>query len=564
MRILGRRWLSVFVLFITSCNLSAIEIYVRAGSDGDGSKANPLSCIWKALDKARRGDVILVTEGTYNGKGGSGHFVISIPKLALVGGYKADFSERNPFKYLSIIERAKDFKGDWTGLPESGGFISGKGDHNGLVVDGFVLNGQSRNSYKPAGDIVIDNSYKGVGLSANSPNVRIRNCVVLNTLGDGIYCTWQGKENEISNCFIVNTFYNAIATRSAQPDSQVAIRNCTVAFCWYYPSKGGGMSVFVGRQGKTILENNVFMCNQTEADEAGFGVCNTMGNDATVLKNNTFYLCQGGYYKYMDLNKQNLVVFKPGELADLNKNGEPYMLSGAAGNSDENPQMSPDNDFFEKFSNFVASKPGKLNMDAMNEWRRSVGLPLQAEPGSARRNYGMAYPLSAVIPNLVAKLPGRGVQLEGPFATYAAEAGATAAADPAAAAGAPKANVEYAEVTYDGFKKTAPGIKDLANKPVRFKGGLGGRSTEFHLKQATAADYDCYKVARPGERPDATRDYVFVYILKGSDAAKNWDKLYRKKDKYPDGVLLKGTASFIGKDTYPFPVGVILDDISAE
>jgi len=202
MRTISRRRLSVLVLFLVSGSLSGAEIYVRAGSDGDGSKANPLPCIWKALDKARRGDVILVAEGTYNGKGGSGHFVVSIPKLTLVGGYKADFSERNPFKYLSVLERARDFKGDWTGLPESGGFIAGKGDHSGLVVDGFVLNGQSRNMYTPAGDISIKGSYPGVGFSANSPDVKIRNCIILNTLGDGIYCTWQGKENEISNCFI--------------------------------------------------------------------------------------------------------------------------------------------------------------------------------------------------------------------------------------------------------------------------------------------------------------------------------------------------------------------------
>ena len=405
-RRIGGFVLSILVsLLAVSLEARAGDWYIKAGSDGEGTKDKPFPDLWKALAKAVRGDVIHVAEGTYNGKGGSGHWVVSVPNLTLAGGYKADFSERNPFKYLTILERAKDFKGDWTGLPESGAFIAGDihKDHSGLVVDGFVMNGQTRNSYKGEGDINIDDSYKGAGFSASSRDVKVRNCVILNPLGDGVYVTWQGKENEISNCFIVNTFYNAIATRSAQPDSVVTIKNCTGAFCWYYPSKGGGMSVFVGRQGKTVMESNVFMCNQTEGEEAGFGVCNTFGNDETELRNNLFYLCQGGYYKYMDANKQSLVAWKPGDLKDLNQDAENYVLAKSGGNTDEDPKMAPDKDFFEKFSNFVASKPGKLNMDLMNEWRRSVGLNLQAEPGSARKNYGMAFPLGKVMPNLVAK-----------------------------------------------------------------------------------------------------------------------------------------------------------------
>jgi len=543
------------LLFCAS--VQAADLYVKAGTEGgDGTKATPYAFLWKALDKAVRGDVIHVAQGTYNGKGGSGHFLVKVPNLTLVGGYSDDFSERNPFKNHTILERAADYKGDWTGLPE--GIIAGDqhSDHSGMLVDGFVLNGQSRNVYADGGDIVIGDSYKGVAFIANRPNIKIRNCIILNPLGDGVYAAWGGKDNEITNSFILNTFYNAIATRSAQPDSVVKIKNCTIAFCWYYPTRGGGMSVFVGRLGQTVMENNIFAFNQTEGDEAGYGVSNTMGNFDTVMKNNLFFQCQGGYYKYMDDDKQSLLVWKPAELADLNDDGESYMLADSGGNSDEDPKMAPDKDFFDKFSNFVASQPGKLNMDSMNEWRRSVGLSLQGEAASKRKNYGMAYPLEAVVPGLVSKVKGRGVQVDGPFATYSGggEAGA--------AGGGEAAAKDYAEVLFDAFKKGAAGVKQLDSKPVQFKAGMGSTAMSWFLKSAPREDYTCVKLLLPGET-DTTRSYVFGYLLKGSAADKQWTTFYKRKDSYnTEGITIKGTAFYIGTDTYEYPVAIIIDEIA--
>ncbi|MDQ7779185.1 MAG: right-handed parallel beta-helix repeat-containing protein, partial [Planctomycetota bacterium] len=476
--------LAVAVVAIALVSATAVfgeDIYVKAGADGAGTKDAPLGLLWKALDKARRGDVIHVTQGTYNSQGGSGAFLMKVPDLTLAGGYNDDFSDRNPFKYMTILERAKDYKGDSTGLPE--GIIAGKqgDDHSGLIVDGFVLNSQSRNSYFEDGKINAKDSWNGQLFQANSPNIHIRNCILLNPYGDGIYSTWQGEDNEISNTFIVNTFYNAIATRSAQEGSVIKIKNCTIAFVWFQPSKGGGMCVFVGRLGKTIMEDNIFAFAQTEGGESGFAVSNTFGNDETVMKNNIFFQCQGGYYKYMTEDKQSLVAWKPTDLADINKDCESYVLSEAEGNVESDPKLKPEKDYFEKFSNFVASEPGKLNMDFLNEWRRSVGLPLQAEPGSPRKNWGMAYPLSSVVDCLGNSETGKGVITKGPFAQYQSKAAATAAK-------------EYAEVAFDIFKKDAEGMKSLAAKPVQFKAGIGPDDRTFLLKDVTGDNYACVKL----------------------------------------------------------------------
>ncbi|MBN2443538.1 MAG: hypothetical protein JXJ04_19415, partial [Spirochaetales bacterium] len=73
-------------LWLSTFSFSA-DLYVRPGPSGDGTKASPYNVLWKAMDKALRGDVIHVARGTYSGKGGSGAFIVRIPHLTMVGGY---------------------------------------------------------------------------------------------------------------------------------------------------------------------------------------------------------------------------------------------------------------------------------------------------------------------------------------------------------------------------------------------------------------------------------------------------------------------------------------------
>ncbi len=535
------------VLFLLVCLAGPVEakdIYVKAGAAGNGAKASPYGALWKALSKALRGDVVHVAQGTYEGKAGSGAFIAKVPELSLVGGYNDDFSQRNPFKYLTILQRAADYKGDWTGLPE--GLIEGKHRtaHNNLTVDGLVLDSRSRNAYKPNGDISPRGSWKGTLFHAYDKNIKIRNCILLNPYADGVYCTWQGKENEISNCFILNTFYTAVSTRSAQPGSVITIKNNTFGFVWTQPGKGGGTSLVVGNNGQVIAENNIFMFNQA------FAVNNGFGNEDTVMKNNTFFQCQGGYYKLMDEDGQNLLLWKADQLADMNGDGESYMLLESGGNSDRDPGLKPDKDYYEKFSNFVASKPGKLNMDMMNQWRRSVGLSLQAEPGSPRKNWGMAYPLASVVPNLAAKTGGQGVSLNGPFQAYQSKAAAVEAKN-------------YQEMPFDDFKKGSAVVKGLNGKPVTFKAGMGGKKMTYLFKSAPRENYECVMLLKPGQK-EPTRNFVYGYILKGSDAHKKWQRYYKKRAQYNEagGIVIKGSAFYAGNDSYTYPAGVVIDAVS--
>ncbi|TFG63681.1 MAG: right-handed parallel beta-helix repeat-containing protein [Spirochaetales bacterium] len=546
-------FLAVFSLAAAGL-LCAADVYVKAGSSGKGTIDNPYGELWKAVERAERGDVIHVAAGTYYGKGGAGHFKIGIPNLTLAGGYSADFSSRDPFKNFTILERSRDFRGDWTGLPE--GIIAGEegADHGGLTVDGFVLNCTARNTYDAGGQKVVLRapSYPGKAVQGSSKNFKIRNCIILSPIGEGIYWSWQGGENEVSNNFILNTFYSAIETRSAQPESVITIRNNTIAFVWFYPSKGGGMGIFVGRQGQTIIDSNVLAFLQTEGGEAGYAVSNTFGNEDTIMRNNVFFSTPGGYYKYMDYNKANLIVWKPGELDDLNDEDycEDYMLLESGGNQEADPGLKPDKDYALLFANYVESTPGKLNMDAMNQWRQAMGLPLQGQSGTPRPILAPPYPMDKIVPNLVSSIPGVGVQVKGPFAVYSSEG--------------PAANLSYRQVEFASLKKGAAKYTD--GDAVEFKAGMGDNKTTYEIESvAPRSDYQCVQLLIPGSSGPSTRDIIYGYLLKGSPAHKDWEKLYAKKEKtYKDGITIKGQVYNFKNQSYPYPYGIVVTEVSGK
>jgi len=312
---------------------------------------------------------------------------------------------------------------------------------------------------------------------------------------------------------------------------------------------GGGMGIFIGNKGATVIQDNIIAFKQTESG-AGEAVMNGFGNDDTVMKGNVFFQCQGGYYKYMDSDNKNLLVWKDSELKELNDDPESYMLLEAGGNTDQDPKCKPDKDYFDRFSNTVASVPGKLKMDVMNEWRRSVGLPLQAEAGTGRKNWGMAYPLKSVIPNLVSPLKGKGVQIAGPFKKYSSKAATTETKN-------------YEIVKIDSFKKGSPGVRALAGKAVELKAQMGPPQMVFLLKKAPESDYTCFQLVKMGKTPGATRDTVYGYFLKGSTAHKKWQKYYKKRDRYnKKGLKFRGTAWYVGNDSYNYPVGIIIDEVT--
>jgi len=550
MSLLKKMIIGLAILTLTNVAI-AKDVYVKTGASGTGSIDSPYGNLWKAVDRAKRGDVIHVAKGTYNGKSGNGHFIIKVPELTMVGGYTSDFKTRHPFKNLTVLERATDYRGDLAGLPEA--IIAGDQnlDHGNLIVDGFVLNGQSRNNYSDK-KILPKKSYKGALFQTRSKNTKLRHSILLNAYGNGIYLGAMGKDNEISNCFILNTFYAGISTRSAQEGSIVKIKNNTIAFGWYQPGKGGSAGIIVGSQGKAIVENNVIAFQQTEGGDAGFGVLNSFGNDDLEMVNNVFFSLTGGFYKFLDNNGANMVIWKSSDLADLNAedNWEDYMLYRSGGNRAVDPGLRPDLAYATMFANFIASTPGKLDMGAMNNWRRSVGLPLQAAAGSPRDNWALPYPLSKVLPNLTATLSGVGAQAKGIFPFYKSKTTAAPA-------------LNYKSIDFASMKKGGKHSKG-AGTLVQFKALMGNGSAVFEInKHAPRSDYICVELIKQGQNPDASREKVYGYLLKGTAAYNKWMKYEKKRNRYntEGGINIKGKLYSFDNQSYPYAVGIVIDSV---
>ena len=106
-----KKFIILFLFLLTIFNLSAKNIYVREGNNGDGTISNPYGYLWIALFGAEPGDVIHITEGYYRGRDSAGVFAIDKTDITIAGGYNHDFTERNPFLYSTILEQIEDYNG---------------------------------------------------------------------------------------------------------------------------------------------------------------------------------------------------------------------------------------------------------------------------------------------------------------------------------------------------------------------------------------------------------------------------------------------------------------------
>ena len=124
----------------------------RSGSNNnDGlSPSTAVKNIQKAIDLASEGSEIRVAEGNYFGFLNKGNIIIDKP-LVIMGGYNADFSERDVLKYLTTIAPDDNSNGSSQGR----GTIqirSIEKPASTLVIDGFVFNKGNAIGYNLRGE----------------------------------------------------------------------------------------------------------------------------------------------------------------------------------------------------------------------------------------------------------------------------------------------------------------------------------------------------------------------------------------------------------------------------
>ncbi|MHC4393965.1 MAG: right-handed parallel beta-helix repeat-containing protein [Planctomycetota bacterium] len=298
---------SIAALALFALPAPAADIYVSktTGSNkGEGTKEAPKKLLWKVMKDLKPGDRVHVAEGIYNGQKKSGTMPrIPTGDVHIVGGYKADFSERDPFKYLSIITGVKDRQANtvevfYYALPNPK-------DSGPILLDGFCIDRGPALYYVGHGEGGTDKQegyadtscwgYQGINKMksgsdpaieiASKADVTVRNMILVNNPWWGISVKGGGSgEMRIENNLILSYQGRGIEaiTGGGWGAPKWIIRNNTVAFGSTMEGRALSLDPQKGK-GEVLVENNVL------AFGAQSGYMTKFGADMLNLNNNLFY-----------------------------------------------------------------------------------------------------------------------------------------------------------------------------------------------------------------------------------------------------------------------------------
>jgi hypothetical protein len=187
---------------------SGRDWFVRAGSSGgDGSREAPFRDPFQALEKAAEGDRILIAGGEYTGRLRSGTWRVPVRHLTLLGGWDAEVRSARSVAPPRALRtdpetKAKGVFGDPVLTVEDSG--------EGLILDGFVFDGSTYNSYADTGALNPGNSQSAalIDLRGGSGGITVRNCVFANAG----YCAVKisAAYGTFENNVVINTSGTAV------------------------------------------------------------------------------------------------------------------------------------------------------------------------------------------------------------------------------------------------------------------------------------------------------------------------------------------------------------------
>ncbi len=288
-------------------NAFAADIYVSkttGKNKNPGTKEAPKKLIWKVMKKLKAGDKVHVAEGTYFGQKKSGLLPgLRAKNILIEGGWKVDFTERNPFVYLTII-------GSKPTLQPPTGMVFRFEDSENVTIDGFLIDRGIGNYYYSDGEPGANKSieghvkdsafgYRAINRkkSGSDPTIMmmgkgltVRNMILINNPWWGIYIK-GGGENEITieNNLILITQGRGIEaiTGGGWGKPKWIIKNNTVAFNHTLKTtEGRALSIDPRKSmGSYVVENNVFAYSDGSGVSVKFGA----EDETLAMNNNKFY-----------------------------------------------------------------------------------------------------------------------------------------------------------------------------------------------------------------------------------------------------------------------------------
>jgi len=544
------------LMLVVSSPAHADEFWIKAGATGNGqSKTTPSSQFIALLQQARRGDVFHVAEGEYNGKDDTGEFRIDVQNLTLVGGYSADFSVRNPFKHITLLRRKDGVTTDYTRT--EGGILAMHPDAHavsktysvsGLIVDGFVFDGSTRNKYSSWKQIHPSGSWKEplvklvASESGTSHNLVFRNCVFINGYMQGLYAKWSGDQNEVSNSLFVNNMIASVDFQGAMKPNpgyglkktSVLIKNNTIAFNWAHDKADQANGINPGREGNYTIEGNVFAYLQRPS---GSGIDAPPNTPGITMSNNLFYLTNDADAS----EKAQTTAAQVGSVGRRDEEEEEAPKAATSlttsGNKKGDPGFKVNLPYFDNFTSW-SNKYEKLPATLGNEARAAYGLkPVAAKSATLPEvtAFGRPYPVEpGFVSHFVAKEPGVGIRIEGPFKSYGPRPAETLLGIKSEKA------ADYKEISFADLASAQDGDKVKLTAALGTKGNLSG-------KEYSLADYFAFTIRLPGVMQENTRDKLMAVAIRGTQAGNRFNEVPSPRSTWEKGIAVRGVVKGSGQ-----------------
>ena len=382
------------VFLLNSGGAEARDWFVRAGAAaGDGSWEKPFADPWQALDKAEAGDKVHVAEGEYYGKLEAGYWVIPFARVEMIGGYDAEFKDRDPWKHPSKLLWKK---GSQNHTDTSVARVSGsRNDHSGAVLDGFFIDMKDLNTYATGEGGSLKEPRLQRAVSFEHPGAVIRNCVIANSPLTAVSIR-QGVT--LDNNVIVNSVDVAVdatggnTLRGSSNIDPPVIRNNTIIGTWVSGSpagKGGAGGIGIKIDKGTVIEGNII------ALSANHGIW--LGNApvaAVTFRKNVFHRNLFSNVKFFFDGKDTSVDdYDMEALSDLG-------FGILEENTVADPGFSYDSAWLDGFTLHAFNHGKVFKAEDWNGLRETVGLPALTESGPAFAPvYNMQQVLSLLLPN---------------------------------------------------------------------------------------------------------------------------------------------------------------------
>lgn len=401
--------------------------YVSANGSGraDGSAPDKaMKDIQKAIDNAADGAVIRIAEGNYLGKLDAGYLEVN-KWITLEGGWNADFTQRDPQKYITKMEPTEAQRGTngSKGLITLSGLddVMAQKAKGTVTIDGIMFNYGFENAYKPnnpdderngcpskafeTGRMLDDQSQQlshqiVKSEQAVAGNVIIRNCLIANSPYFGIQFNSRCGEIEICNCVIISNRYGGVRIDGWDKNgekSHVNFHHNTVAFSWCRDKEMGDMGYGYEFMTKINgdLHHNIFLCN----NYAAIARTHVLGGPDKVIEAKRV---TNVYDNLFFMNAADLQLPSPGggkwtnvscsKFEDVDESVLPKVEGNKEIGADDPFLKTVDQEYLKGFLNIKTIRSAQFDANsAANLYRQAHGMNMQGSETIRVSMYGNRY-----------------------------------------------------------------------------------------------------------------------------------------------------------------------------